>query len=624
MTSSDQAIGDGRLRMNRRSLIRTGVGTLVLGIGTPAARVTAQHATPESPATSRSEPDVESGIQVYPPHGTKTASPYTEISFRGTSRELLGPVRVEGSKSGGHSGVMKPHGDGRGVSFLPDAPFESAETVTVAAGIPLQRGWNGVLTFHVSTPAPKAPAPAMRETRQPQAAPQVFRSRPDLHPPVIDITTESMDTASGHVFVAPKIPDGQNGVMILDEGGEIVWFSLPQIDLGQGNDFKVQEYLGQPVLTWWEGASPVGYGFGHYVICNSAYQRIAEIQVGNGFPGGDVHEFLLTPWNTALVIIYNPVRWNLAPVRGAVNGIVLDGVIQEIEIETGRVLFEWHALDHVDIEETYQAPPTAFAKPLDYFHLNSIAVDSDNSLVISARHMHAIYKIDRMTGDVIWRLNGKRSDFTMGPKTRFAFQHDARPQADGTLTLFDNHESNADIGGISRGLMLDLDLDRMRATLVREYIHPTEILSVSQGNMQLLPNGNAFVGWGSAPVFSEFGPDGDLRFNGRFPRGGMSYRAFCMPWSGLPAVPPDMAIERGTGQTLTVYASWNGATGVAAWRVMAGGSASNLYEVDTSPRSGFETAITVRTAGLLIAVQALDASGRVMGVSDVMPIGTSG
>lgn len=389
------------------------------------------------------------------------------------------------------------------------------------------------------------------------------------------------------------------------------------------NDFRVQEYRGQPVLTWWEGAAPIGYGFGHFVICNSSYERIAELQVGNGLPGGDVHEFLLTPRGTALVAIYHPVQWPRSSLGGLVNRTVLDGIVQEIEIEieTGRVLFEWHSLDHIDLEEADISPPER-GEPLDYLHINTIEVDTDDNLIISGRHTHAIYKIDRETGEIIWRLNGKRSDFRMGPNARFAWQHDARRQPNGTLTLFDNHESSADVGGNSRGMLLDLDMETMTATLRYQYIHPTAILSVSQGNMQVLPNGNLFIGWGSAPVFSEFGPEGDLRFNGRLPGGVMSYRAYRAPWSGHPTNLPDIAAEVGTSDRVTLYASWNVATEVSRWRMLSGSSPDEMQAASpaTVPRTGFETRIEWRLGQPYAAVQALDDLGNVLGTSVAVSI----
>lgn len=603
-------------RTDRRKLIRTGIGALAAGGAMSRRRAMTQEATPVTSAST--QVFTSPGILVYPTHESRTASPYTEISFCGTPAALLGTVRVDGSQSGGHSGLFKPHADGSGGSFLPDAPFEPGETVMVSAGIPLRDSPEGEISFQVSIPAPKASSPAQRSAMEPHTPPQSFRSRPDLRPPVIKVTTDALDTAPGYIFVAPKVPDGQSGVMILDDEGELIWYAAPVSDMNQCNDFRVQEYHGQPVLTWWEGASPVGYGFGHYVIENSALQRIAEFSVGNGFPGGDVHEFPLTPQGTALVIIYHPVRWNLSPIKGALNGIVLDGIVQEIEIETGRVLFEWHSLDHIEIEETFHPLPKTFGAPLDYVHVNSVDMDPDGNLFVSGRHTHAVYKIDRSTGGIVWRLNGKRSDFTMGAYSGFRYQHDARMRLDGRLTLFDNAESNPKIGGTSRGVVLDLDEETMSATLVQEYIHPTEILSVSQGNMQTLPHGNVVVGWGSAPVFSEFGPDGDLRFNGRFPRGVMSYRAFRLPWSGLPAEPPDVAVEQAPGNAVTVFASWNGATDVASWRLLSGQDVDRMRAIGTFERRGFETEINLRTPGIFLAVEALDAAGRVMGLSETV------
>ena len=558
------------------------------------------------------------GIVISPAHGTRTAPPGTEISFRGLPATLLGVVVVEGSASGGHSGLLEPHADGMGASFLPDAPFEPGETVTVRADIPLRRAALGEHVFDIVRPAPKVAAPTERETFAPEEEPRLFRSRPDLRPTVIDITTPAADVAEGYVFVAPKVPGGQSGPLILDNEGEPVWFAPVEPSLGEANDLRVQTYHGQPVLTWWEGAAPIGYGFGHFVIANAAYERITEVRPGNGYPGGDVHEFLLTPRGTALCIIYYPVRWDLTPVKGAKFGIVLDGVIQEIEIETGRLLFEWHSLDHIALAESPYPLPKRLASPWDYVHFNSVDEAGDGSLLVSARHTHAIYKIDPRTGEIAWRLNGLRSDFGMGPDTDFAFQHDARFRPNGAISLFNNAESDQARAGEarSRGMVLRLDMAAMRATLVKEVIHPTEILSVSQGNMELLSNGNAFVGWGSAPVFSEFTADGTLCFNGRLPAGVMSYRAFRAPWRGRPGTPPDVAVDEEGDDGPTLYVSWNGATDVASWRVLAGANPEVLGLVRSARRTGFETTIPIRTDARCLVVQAVDGSGTVLGASE--------
>jgi len=315
------------------------------------------------------------------------------------------------------------------------------------------------------------------------------------------------------------------------------------------------------------------------------------------------------------------VRWDLTAIGGAEEDLAMDSIVQEIDIPTGRVLFEWHSLDHVGLEETYLSVPGGEHQTFDHFHLNSIEVDDDGNLVLNARHTWAAYKIDRGTGEIIWRLSGKQSSFAMGEGAAFAYQHDARVHPGGQLSLFDNASvSNAEAIP-SRAIVLQLDTEASTATLARAIVHPTGIVSVSQGNTQLLENGNSFIGWGSAPVFSEFDANGELVFNGRFPDSITSYRAYRFPWVGQPDNAPAVAAEAGSGNDVNVYASWNGATEVATWRVLAGPDPDNLQDVDTASRSGFETTITVQTTEPYVAVQAEDDAGKVLGVSSAIEVG---
>jgi hypothetical protein len=410
--------------------------------------------------------------------------------------------------------------------------------------------------------------------------------------------------------------------MILDNSGEPVWFLPLGGKVIQANDFRVQHYKGQPVLTSFEGVLGAGHGFGHFVIRDNAYQLIATVRVGNGFAGGDLHDFTISPDDTALVCIYNRVRWGMTSVGGEEEDIAMDGIVQEIDIPTGRVVFEWHSLDHVGLDESNVPVPPGENETFDYFHLNSIEVDDDGNLILSARNTWAAYKIDRRSGEVIWRLSGKQSSFAMGEDADFAYQHDARVHPNGQLSIFDNVTSSQSSGIPSRGIVLKLDTEAMTATLVSEFAHPTRITSTSQGNHQLLPNGNSFIGWGSAPVFSEFDSNGKLVFNGRFPKGVTSYRAYRFPWVGQPTEGPAIAAEAGSGNEISVFASWNGATEVATWRVLAGPDPDQLRDVDTAQRSGFETKITVQTDEPYIAAQAEDSTGRVLGISSAIEPGT--
>jgi hypothetical protein len=294
----------------------------------------------------------------------------------------------------------------------------------------------------------------------------------------------------------------------------------------------------------------------------------------------------------------------------------MDSIVQEVDVRSGRVLFEWHSLGHVGFGESPWKVPRTADEPYDYFHVNSIQEQPDGNLLISARNTNAVYMIDRRTGRVLWRLGGKRSDFRLGPGTGFNGQHDALRLRDGRIAIFDNGFPPLP-DRESRVIVLRLDERARTARLVRSYEHPAAPRSHSQGSEEVLPNGNVFVGWGGGgPYFSEFTRSGKLVFDARFePKTTTTYRAYRQPWRGRPAVPPRLAARAtGSGET-TAYASWNGATDVVAWRVLAGPAPGALSPAASADREGFETAVTVDVAARYIAVEALGGSGAVLGRS---------
>jgi hypothetical protein len=473
-------------------------------------------------------------------------------------------------------------------------------------------------------------APKLRSSRTPKARPLrtsnvwplptvspvlpkgvwAFRSRPDLGPAAAEVTTREHGIAPGYIFVGLKEGVGEHGPMIIDDRGQLVWYSK----YTSARDFKMQYYRGRTVLTWWEGRVVAGHGVGEYVIFDGSYREIARVRAGNGYRG-DLHEFLITPQDTALLTAYGAEPADLSAIGGGADGAVWDGVAQEVGIETGEVLFEWHSLEHVGVEESYVYPPQDPNFIYDYFHINSIDVDHDGNLLVSARNTWTVYKIDRESGEVLWRLGGKKSDFEMGSGTRTAFQHDARRRKDGTITVFDNG-AHPQVHEQSRGIMVELDEGEMSATLLREYASPEKIVATSQGNAQLLPDGNVFVGWGAAPFVSEFSRDGELLLNAGFPPEAESYRAFRFPWSAQPTDTPALAVEQRSDGKVALYASWNGATEVAAWEVLAGPDAGRLEPLGSVPRDGFETAMLAQTSGPYVAVRAEDRSGEVLGTSE--------
>jgi hypothetical protein len=277
-------------------------------------------------------------------------------------------------------------------------------------------------------------------------------------------------------------------------------------------------------------------------------------------------------------------------------------------------VLEWRARDHVALEESFAAVTAA---PFDHFHVNSIYVDRDGHLLVSARNTWTVYKLDRTTGAVIWRLGGKRSNLALADGAQFFWQHDARRQTDGTITLFDDGAAPAEEAS-SRGIRLLVD-PRMatarRIQLAQQFSHPDARLAVAMGSMQPLADGGAFVGWGTVGALSEFGPDGSVRFDARFAGGGQSYRAYRTPWRGRPAAPPRIAVTGRRGRAVTVHASWNGATEVARWRLLSGATKRSLHPIATRVRTGFETSFAHRIDVAYVAVAALDARGRELGRS---------
>jgi Arylsulfotransferase (ASST) len=447
----------------------------------------------------------------------------------------------------------------------------------------------------------KAPAPP---------TPPKWHSRPDLQIPALTVTRREAGVASDPIFVAPyNAPNGQAGAVIVDNDGEPIWEN-PLSDKVTTN-FRVQSYRASPVLTWWEGEIELGHGVGEYVIADSSYRTIRRVQAAHGLRG-DLHEFVITPRDTALLTSYVVKKADLSSVGGPHDGTIQDAIFQEIDLASGELLLEWHSLEHIPLAESY-APVEA---NWDFFHINSVDVDGDGDLLVSGRSTHTVYKLDR-SGAIIWRLGGKDSDFEMGSGSNFAWQHHARRQLDGTMTVFDNGATPA-VEKRSRGLILDVDERAMTATLLNQYTH-RGILAGSQGSVQLLANGNVFVGWGEAPRVSEFDHAGRIVFDAELGRQYESYRAFRLPWTGRPADAPALAIVQ-HGRDLTAYASWNGATEVRGWQLLAGAAAGALSAVSSVRAAGFESALRVPAPAPLFAVRALDGWGRTLGQSNAVAL----
>jgi outer membrane protein assembly factor BamB len=425
-----------------------------------------------------------------------------------------------------------------------------------------------------------------------------------LPPPRLVVHHRSSRDAPGYIFIAPKQGQTAQGPEIVDEQGRPVWFQPG----GEASDFRVQSYLGKPVMTWYQGG--IDY------IVDSSYHVVATVHAGNGLDL-DGHEFALTPQGTALVTIFHGVPFDLSSIGGPKDGIVVDGIVQQIDVATGRVLFEWHSLEHVPLDESY-LPVNSDPDSYDYFHINAVNLDSDGNLLISGRHTWTIYKVDRQTGRILWRLGGKRSKFTLGSGVRFAWQHNPLPAGENTIRLFDN-ENNGEPGGRimaqSRVIWVDLDTATLAATLVKAITHPAALSVPAQGNAQALANGDTFVGWGELGRVSEFDPQGKLVFDATLPGSDDTYRGYRFQWSGHPDTLPTAIARHAGRRKTTVHAIWNGATEVARWRILAGGSAAKLSPVRTAAWNGLDTAIKIAGTPKEVQLVALDARGSVIATS---------
>lgn len=477
-----------------------------------------------------------------------------------------------------------------------------------------------------TTPSAAGPSAAGLSPQAPEVDPsQVnrFYTRSDLQPPRVRIVRSNAPppaalSDSTRILLSPKgygsAGPGQAGLMVLDANGGLRWFlptAKPPFDL------QFQRLGGQPVLTWWEGDVTNGTGQGEVVIADLSLREVGRIGEVDGLRP-DLHEVYLTPQGTALMSAYHVVGCDLSAVGGPRAGYAYGSVALEVDVARGTVLHRWESLDHVPVADTYQTFYGGTKQdPFDYFHINSISTTPDGDLLISARNTSTIYKTDRSTGRVVWRLNGKRSDFKMGTGSAFHWQHHARWHDGSRLSVFDDG-SSPPREPQSRGLLLKLDQRGMTCSLERAFLHPARLLAPNQGSMQVLPDASVVVGWGAEPYFSWFSPDGELLIDGRLPTNIQSYRAFVADLDLVADDRPAVVVGANPPGGSTVYTSWNGSTRVASWRVLAGPSRQALVPVATAQWSDFETAVTVSSGGPYFQVVALDGSGAEIGSSEIV------
>ncbi len=455
-----------------------------------------------------------------------------------------------------------------------------------------------------------------------------YVSAPGLRPPVIrtDVPTDTSKLAPGYIFMTnfydlnhPPM-EGQSGPLILDNHLQPVWFKPVPTSVVAGN-LSLQAYNGKPVLAWWQGTitSTGSTESGEDVIVDQHYRTIATLKATNGWVL-TLHEIVIRG-HDAWVTANKDIPMNLSRYGGAYNGALDDSAVQEYDLNTGKLVYSWDALDHIPLSDSRASLPTN-GFPWDAYHVNSINLPGDGTFVVSMRNLWAVYKVNIATGAIEWTLGGPHSSFKIGSGADFEWQHDVVTYPGTSLiTMFDDHCCQITGGGTyvsptapSRGLVLKLNTQTHTATFAGDYSHGSNFDSDYMGSVEPLSNGNEFVGWGSAPWFTEYSSSGQMLLDARLPGSDISYRATVEPWVGLPLYPPAGAARRQNGKT-TVYASWNGATELASWRVLGVSSGGTTTTLASAPKSGFETAIPAAQGYSRFEVQALNSGGRVIGTS---------
>jgi hypothetical protein len=470
-----------------------------------------------------------------------------------------------------------------------------------------------------------------------------FVSRPDLHPPKLSTDTKTQRGLAPGYFMTgvfknlaiTKPMTGESGPLILDRNLNPVWFRPIGVNALAAN-LRAQTYNGKPVLSWWQGTVS-GTGVttsGKDVVVDQHYRQVATLRGTDGWVISE-HELIISG-HDAWVTAYKSVPMDLRPFGGSANGVVLDSAAQEYDLKTGQLLYTWDALNpggapNIPLSQSEQPAPPAPGVPWDAYHINSIQLTGHETFLVSMRNTWTAYLVDRTTNKVVWTLSGnpKSSTFELPGNAQFHWQHDVELHGGNVVSMFDDaccgivgatggHAQFGKPNGPSRGLVIKLDLTKRTGSFVSQYIRAKNFNAAFLGNTQLLPGGNAALSWGSQPFFSEVNSKGKVLFDAVWPVPDLNYRTYVQRWTGTPFFPPNGAVRNNHGKA-TVYASWDGDTQVASWRVLAGSSVKSLKAVASKAKTGFETNIPLTSSFKLYEVQALDARHHVLGTSKQFP-----
>jgi hypothetical protein len=497
-----------------------------------------------------------SGADLYqyvsPAPGARLVSPWNNIILRHGSiidASTVDPeaLSVVGALSGRHAGEWVLSDDSKTLVFKPATKFSSGESVQVNLGHGVKTlAGEGLqpltFSFSVTTMDPKLQRASSLDRlfrdeffwQGPRAETPPSLSAgtgagegdtsnpcealPATYPPITLLQSRNPDP--GNVFIAP-FQGGSSNLVILDNLDEPLFYRQIQNPLAA--DFKLQP---NGLLTYFNWAPA------EFRALDSSYAIVDTYATGNGY-STDVHGLQVLPNGHALLMSYDPQPVDMSAVvpGGNPNATVTGLIIQELDAAK-NVIFQWRSWDHFEITDAVNVDLTA--PTIDYSHGNSVELDFDGNILISSRHMSEITKIDRQTGDIIWRLglNAPKNEFTFVNDTRgFSYQHDARRLPNGNITVFDN--GNFQNPGFSRAVEYELDEQNKVATLVWQYRNTPDVRGPFMGNVQRRSSGGTMIGWGGADPtrkVTDIHADGTKAYELGMTAGWWTYRAFRFPW----------------------------------------------------------------------------------------------
>ena len=299
---------------------------------------------------------------------------------------------------------------------------------------------------------------------------------------------------------------------------------------------------------------------------------------------------------------------NLRSVGGAAKGVVNDSIVEQIDIKTGLVMWEWHALGHIPLRDSYSAPPKNSTN-WDYVHINSVDPGGSGDVLLSARNTWQIYDVSIHTGGFIWRLGGKFSNFTGSNATRTYWQHDAEWQSSdedlGVRQRLEPTEGEAEAAVCCCALTGRRTPSRWR----RSSRIPSSACSLqAREASSACPAATgcwATAGCRTSPSSAPGAPSCSTARSGAACR---TFGTYLGAWSGQPTTRPSLTIGRSSSGAPTAWASWNGATALASWRVLSGSSPAALAPGGSVAKAGFETPLALDSRARYVAVQALDSA----------------